>query len=276
METPDSILIGAVRWLVELQFREVGPARLSLKTTPRYRDLTPTQYESAMEWLIDRHLVTQFGVVCEPSLDPAAQVLQTEIAKSPPPWLADADSLIRTPEDLPLDVLQLGELLDMNETNIFEEVGRAWKKFDDLAQRELGAAGESALIAWLEERSVADVIHVSSFDDTAGYDIALAVSGIQRARIEVKATRRLDSVVVYLSRNEFETMRRHSTWCLQVVILDPSGRIRSTGWLPPLNLIEWAPKDGSMGRWQSMKLVLPTSSLRTGAAPPILALLSHV
>jgi hypothetical protein len=207
-------------------------------------------------------------------LDPGVNVLREFLGDSEPIWLSDADSLIADAGELPLDVIEVGAVLDISGDAVFEEVQRAWRKFDDAAQRALGSAGETAMIEWLGEHSIAEVLHVSSFDDSAGYDIALRVGGTTKARIEVKATRRLDAVLIYLSRNEFQTMLRHPSWALQVVTLDPSGGIRSLGWLPPETIVEWAPADQSLGVWQSMKLVLPSSSLRNGPAPVVRALIS--
>jgi len=275
VSTPKYILLGAARWLAELRLRDLSSARSSLKTAPAYRTLTPTQYESAFEWLLSRDLVSVSGEVLDSYGQPAAQVMRKAIDEMEPPWLADADSLIKQPADLPLDVLEIGEVLEMGQEDVFDEVKRAWRKFDDTAQRELGAAGELAMMGWLEEHCDGDVIHVSSYDDTAGYDIALEVNGARLARIEVKATRRIDSAVVYLSRNEFETMRRSPTWCLQVISLNAGGDIRSIGWLPSALLEDWAPRDRPGGVWQSMRLSVPIGELRPGSAPPVNSMLSR-
>jgi len=274
VDAPNSTLLAAVRWLKELQHRDAPQARQVLKTAPAYRDLTPTQYQSGLEWLKDRGLVTEVGEIGETLSRPGVIVLRAAVDQSNPAWLPDADSLITSPVDLPLDILELGELLGVDEGAIFIEVERAWRKFDDVAQRELGAAGEAAMIGWLEENTAAKVVHVSAFDDGAGYDIALAVGGEHVARIEVKATRRVDSVVLYLSRNEFKMMRRYPSWCLQVVVLDQAGGLRSMGWLPTSSIEEWAPQDRSIGIWQSMRLTLPSTLLRPGPAPAIDALLA--
>ncbi|MCW3493898.1 DUF3883 domain-containing protein [Microbacterium sp. SSM24] len=200
-------------------------------------------------------------------------MLEAAIETTCPPWLPDADSLIRGPEDLPIDVALLGDQLGLDEREIFDEIARVWRKYDDSAQRALGAAGETALVHWLEENVSARVVQVSLFDDAAGFDVALIVGGRAQARVEVKATRRADSVKVFLSRNELDTMRVHSNWCLQVVHLNADDTIRYLSWIAPETLLAAEPRDGLWASWQSMKITLPAHELRSGTAPPIDALL---
>ncbi|MFJ2503579.1 protein NO VEIN domain-containing protein [Microbacterium sp. NPDC087592] len=245
-----------------------------LRTEPDWRDLTPTQYELALEWLRARGLYDGSGRIEDPWRSSGAIVLRAAIEADEPPWLAAADALIRDPADLPIDVTELGLVLGVDDTEMFEQVEQAWRKFDDTARRRLGAAGELALVDWLHANARAEVVHVSVFDDTVGYDVALLVAGQLRARVEIKTTRRTDAVVLFVSRNEVETLRRHSTWCLQVVHLDPSDKLVALSWIPGEVLLQGAPNDGDIGTWQSMKLVLPGHALRSGAAPQISALLN--
>lgn len=275
MDAANSILIGAARWLHELSFRDEDGARLSLRTQPRFRDLTPTQYEIALDWLKSKNLYPVLRVSEDWTRGPGARVLGAAIGASTPPWLPDADSLIREPAELPIDIVELGEQLGLKPPEIYDEVKRVWRKFDDTAQRALGAAGETALMRWLEENVDARVLQVSEFDDTAGFDLALIVGERIEARIEVKATRREDSVVVFLSRNELETMRVHETWCLQVVHLDANDSIRFLSWIAPETILEGEPQDGRFATWQSMKMILPSQALRPGVAPQVEALLSR-
>lgn len=274
MDVASSILLGASRWLHELSFRDEEGARLSLRTQPAARDLTPTQYEIALDWLKAMHLFPLPPVRPPWARSPGAQVLGAAIAASKPLWLPDADSLIQSADDLPIDVVELGEQLGLDAAEIYDELKRVWRKFDDTAQRALGAAGEAALIDWLNENVEAEVVQVSAFDDTVGFDVALLTDRKVRARIEVKATRRDDSVVVYLSRNEVETMRAHKSWCLQVVQLDAEDRIRSLGWIPQDTIRDAEPRDARLATWQSMKMTLPAHALRPGAAPPVEALMA--
>lgn len=274
MHIANSTLLGAARWLHELAVRDEDRARLYLRTTPGMRDLTPTQYEIALEWLKSKDLYPA-TTYPEHARSPGAVVLASALISNEPSWLPDADSLVRDPSELPIDVIELGDLLQLDPADMFDEVKRAWRKFDDAAQRELGSAGEAALVDWLHRKTSAEVIHVSLFDDSAGYDVALMHEGKAAARIEVKATRREDSVVVFLSRNELETMRVHKSWCLQVVHLDANDAIQMMSWIPPEALLQGAPHDGSLGTWQAMKMTLPARALRPGPAPQVTTLLSH-
>jgi hypothetical protein len=245
-------------------------ARFIFKTLPSYKDdLTPTQYENALEWLLRTSLVDASGRIVLSPEKPAHQVLQSALVQLEPAWLADADLLIRDEGGLPIDVLELGALLGLDEKETLECVASTWRKYDDQAQRALGLAGELAMLEWLAGHVDADIVHVSEYDDTAGFDIALTRDGVAKARIEVKATRRADSLVFFLSRNEFDTMRRTPSWCLQVVSLDREDRLRSVGWIRADALESWAPADGSLGVWQSMRVSVPTDAITPGAAPPV-------
>ena len=274
MDEANSILVGAARWLHELSFRDEDGARLSLRSQAGFKDLTPTQYEIALDWLRARDMYPVREVSADWTRSAAARVLGAAIAATTPPWLPDADSLIRSPSELPIDIVELGEQLGLNHQEAFDEVKRVWRKFDDTAQRALGAAGEAALVHWLEENVDAKVVQVSLFDDTAGYDLALMIGERTHARIEVKTTRREDSVIVFLSRNELDTMRANTGWCLQVVHLNPDDSIRFLSWITPETIHAGEPRDGRLATWQSMKMTLPTHALRPGPAPPVEALLS--
>lgn len=275
VDAANSILLGAARWLQELSVRDEDSARLSLRTQSRFRDLTPTQYEIALDWLRSKDLYPSSDIDESWNRTPGARVLGAAIEGREPSWLPDADSLIREPSDLPLDVVGLGQLLAMDPEEMYDEVHRVWRKFDDSAQRALGACGERAFMRWLENNVAARVVHVSDFDDTAGFDIALVVGGRVRARIEVKSTRREDSTVLFLSRNEIETMRRRSDWCLQVVHLDASDGFRFLSWVTPETILAGEPRDGPLATWQSMRMTLPASALQPGVPPPVEALLSR-
>lgn len=275
VDAAESILIAAARWLSELSFRDEASARTSLRTQVQFRDLTPTQYETALDWLKTKSLDPAHSAPEYSTRSPGARVLGAALEASAPAWLPDADSLVRDPGELPLDVVELGKRLAVHPDEIYDEVKRVWRKFTDTAQRALGAAGETALTQWLEVNVNARVLHVSEFDDTAGYDVALIAGGRIQARIEVKSTRREDSVVLFLSRNEIETMRERDNWCLQVVHLDASDGIRSLSWVTPETILAGEPQDGLLASWQSMKMILPSEVLQPGVAPPIEALLTR-
>jgi hypothetical protein len=269
MGIPESTIVAAERWLVELSLRDFSGARLILRSAPDYRDLTPTQYEIALDWLRACGLVLADGRLSQPSAVPGLLVFDAAIEQEAPPWLMDADVLVLESADLPIDALNLAAALRLAEEDVFDHVQAVWRKFDDRLQRELGAAGEVAMIEWLSERVSSEIVHVSSYDDTAGYDIELRDGSRVQARVEVKATRKLDAIVLFLSRNEYNTMLRHDSWCLQVVGLDAQDNMRSLAWLRREDIQAWAPTDASLGAWQSMKLTVSANLLQKGAAPQV-------
>src|SRR5258707_446285 len=111
VDVPKSTLVGAARWLYELRRRDLEAARFILRTAPTYKnDLTPTQYELALEWLIKNRLVDAWGGVADPLGNPAQLVLIAAIDELQPSWLADADVLVPDTRDLPLDILEIGSL----------------------------------------------------------------------------------------------------------------------------------------------------------------------
>ena len=269
MNVSSSILVAARRWLIELNYQDESRARIALGAVPGRRDITPTQYEIALEWIKSNGLYprNQSGTPLVPSA--GAIVLAAAIETATPPWLADADSLVQSPDDIPIDVAELGVLLDLDPTEMFDVVRRAWHKFDDTARRQLGLAGELAFVEWLQRHTVAQVVHISMFDDSAGYDMALTIEGRVCARVEVKSTRREDSARIYLSRNEVETMLVYSSWCLQLVQLDASNALRKVSWVSRESILSGVPLDGSRGSWQSMRMTLSQDILRPGLAPQI-------
>jgi hypothetical protein len=267
--TPDAILLAAKRWLVELEQREPNLARITFRTAARFRDITPTQYESALIWLQQHGLVDIGGALATASVSPGLQVLRAALQESKPIWLANADELIPDSSALPLDLLELGSLIGLGELDLHDEVLRAWRQFDDSAQAALGIAGELAMSSWLMKHTMAEVVQFAGQDDSVGFDFALRIDQRIVARIEVKATRRPNNVVFYLSRNEYRVMLKRQNWCLQLIQLDADGAISSLLWAPKEKLVGWAPKDGEEGVWQSMRLDLPLETLEHGPAPEL-------
>lgn len=231
--------------------------------------MTPTQYEGALSWLRASGLISESGRPALAGREAWQAIVEAYIAWSEPPWLPDADELIASVDDVPIDVVEICELLNADADNALVPIKRAWRKFDNLLQLELGRAGELALLEWLSSENCADVQHVSEVDDTAGFDIAATSGRGVSAHIEVKSTRRIDSIRLYVSRNEYETMRTDERWCLQIVRLNQNNDIDWLGWLDRDELSAWAPRDISDGSWASMKLTLPLRKIRLGAAPQV-------
>ncbi len=274
MKTPEAILLAAKRWLVELDRRTLPQARTTFSTAASFRDLTPTQYELAFSWLVQHGLLSPKGFRTDKVTLPEIQIVRVAIRQSEPVWLADADKLVPDASELPLDVLGLGTCLQVSESDLHDEVVRAWRVYDNSVQAALGEAGERAMLEWLRTNLPSDleIVQFAGIDDSVGFDFAVAQDGKFAARIEVKATRRPNSVVFYLSRNEFHVMRTRPDWCLQIVQLDSRNSIVQMYWLSRNQIEAWSPKDGKMAIWQSMRFDLPVNTFQTGPAPEIRSL----
>ena len=88
----------------------------------------------------------------------------------------------------------------------------------------------------------------------------------ENLHIEVKSTTRRGRLRIYLSRNEFETMRREAPGCSsRCVSMTPVlAAVATIGrdWLAAA-----APSDNSGGRWESVKIDVPPGALHSGIAP---------
>lgn len=273
MQTPDSTLVAARRWLHELNHGDLDHCRSVFRASPAYRDLTPSQYELALDWLRFNGVLTNDGQFGKRLLEPPSDILRLALEEANPPWLSSADSLVEGPGDLPIDVLELGNELGLDDSAIFECLTAAWRKHDDSARRALGAAGELAYIDWLTARTDATIEHVSFYDDSAGFDVAMLVGASVRAQIEVKSSRNADGFSFYLSRNEYRTMVGSRRWCMQLVLLDGRDDLLDLRWVQSADIREWAPKDTSLGDWESAKFSVPPHLLRSGAPPVVAELL---
>lgn len=233
---------------------------------PGLRDLTPTQYGAALDWLRREGILLSAGGKPVPMSDRLAglTVLQTAVAGVEPTWLRDADRTIRAPQDLPLDVASTAEALGVSALDAVRVIRTVWGKVDARARAELGAAGEQRLVELLVDALDAHVLHVSKASDGFGYDIS--VEGYEGAlHIEVKTTNRRGRLAIYLSRNEYEVMCTDSAWQLVAVLLNPVGRIASVGTVNREWIAGAIPVDGSVyGRWESVRLDVPSAAVSPG------------
>nr|WP_255672186.1 DUF3883 domain-containing protein [Glycomyces amatae] len=143
-------------------------------------------------------------------------------------------------------------------------VAAAWGKVDTAERKRIGDAGELALAKLIEAETAADVDHVAARSDGLGFDLLVKCRTFQ-SHIEVKSTTRRSRLSIYLSRNEFETMKRDRDWLLVAVRLDERMRILATGTVSRDWLSLNAPSDrGPHGRWESFRLDVPPSELEPG------------
>ncbi|MFI6414190.1 protein NO VEIN domain-containing protein [Streptomyces sp. NPDC050585] len=225
-----------------------------------FSDLTPTQYEAAYAWLGENGLLKDLR-----SSTPASErVFRTALATSGAAWLPDADLLVRGPEELPEDALRAAKALGISEHEAYEQVSAVWAKVDTEARDRIGSAGESALVRLIAEATDVQVEHVAAYSDGFGYDIAVHVPR-HPLHIEAKSTTRRGRITFYLSRHEYETMRRDPAWQLVIVQLTQDLDIAAIASVSTEWISFQAPRDrGSFGRWEACRLDVPPDALVAG------------
>ena len=228
-----------------------------------YSDLTPTQYADALAWLISCDVLAPDAT---PQLrsDNTFELFEATIEHGGPPWLGDSDVLFDTADDLPSDALLAATALGLDPELALVAIRNVWGKVDTRERERIGAAGEAALTELLGLWCNARVTQVSAQSDGFGYDIS--VDTMQPiAHLEIKTSTRRNRQTVYLSRNEYETMRRDPVWVLVFVRLSVD--------LVPVQVLtvdrQWIeqsmPKDTtSSGRWESMRLEIRDSAQTLG------------
>lgn len=258
---PDPVLLAAKRWLEILPASGGIPRAQALLTThAQYSDLTPTQYAAALTWVRDLGLLANAG----PPIPAANQVLSAIFEKAAPPWVKDADELVRSPDELPSDIVSAGATLGLDASAVYEQLVSSWGKVDTEARERVGAAGEEALVVLLRQTVDGRVDQVSSWSDGFGYDIDVSQREIS-AHLEVKSTTRLGRFTAYLSRNEYNVMLRDHHWVLVTVRLTDDFEIAGIGSVPSAWIVANVPRDtSSYGSWASCKLEVPSVVIADG------------
>jgi hypothetical protein len=155
--------------------------------------------------------------------------------------------------------------LDLDEDEAFAQVMGGWGKVDTSERERIGAEGELALVSLLSASVVnAQINHVALTSDGYGYDIAVETADLC-LHIEAKSTTRRGRLVLYLSRNEYENMRRDPLWQLVVVRLTSDLEVAAIATVPSPWLADEVPQDhGTSGRWESCRLDVPSSVAISG------------
>lgn len=258
---PDPLLVAAKRWLELLPATGGVPRAAALLTThSRYSDLTPTQYATALSWLQDLDLLGSIG-----SGVPEANVVMGAIfEKAAPPWVRDADDLVRSPDELPMDVVSAGEALGLDPSAVYEQLISSWSKVDTAARERVGAAGEAALVELLRKTSGAVVKHVATWSDGFGYDIAYSTQTVS-GHLEVKTTTRIGRFTAYLSRHEYNVMLHDPTWVLVTIRMTASLALSGVGSVPSNWIAANVPENvGAFGSWATVKLEIPAEVISSG------------
>lgn len=255
----EPVLLAARRWLEILPSSGGIPRARALLTTHRqYSDLSPAQYSTAIAWLRDMGLLG-FSSSGAP---PARRILSAIFENAAPTWFQDADELVRSPDDLPTDIVSAGEVLGVGADEVYDQLVSSWGKVDTAVRERVGAAGEAALVELLVNGTDARVDHVSMWSDGFGYDIAFR-QGSLAAHLEVKSTTRAGRFTAYLSRHECEVMLRDCHWVLVAVRLTPSLEIAGVGSIPKEWIAANVPCDSTpSGSWASCKVEVPPAVIQ--------------
>ncbi|MFI9160004.1 protein NO VEIN domain-containing protein [Kitasatospora aureofaciens] len=193
-----------------------------------------------------------------------ARIFRAALASSGAPWLQDADVLVRGPEELPEDALRAAAALRITEGEAYELVSAVWGKVNAEARALIGNVGELALVKLLTEATDAHVEHVAAYSDAFGYDIAVHARRYP-LHIEAKSTVRRGRLAFYLSRHEYETMRRDPAWQLVVVQLTQDHEIAAVASVAAQWISAQAPQDtGPFGRWEACRLDVPPDAVVPG------------
>jgi len=273
-DVSEATLIAGSRWLIELASTSVAQAGISLRTIPRYIDLTPTQYEHALEWLRSLDFVGSTSLKKRSERgDPVQALLEIYLELHNPIWLDEVGGLIAHEVDLPLDILEISSRIGLDDPTAFASAQNVARKFDDQRLKQIGRAGELAFFEWASVHSSIPPVWVSETDDTAGYDILISEPSA-RAEVEVKTTTTRNRVRFFLSRNEFEHLRASASWCLQIVVLDISEHVQfffvTGSWI-----LSVAPCDSDpAARWSSVQITVPRDALERGPHPNVRSALS--
>lgn len=266
---PDPVLRAARRWLERLP--DSGPARCRALFTnhAEFSDLTPTQYDTAYTWVQSLGLLELDATA---PLEARVLLFDAAIADSGAAWLPDADTLVQSPDELPDDALRAAAALGLDAEQAFARALGVWGKVDTAERARVGSAGEHELMRLLCGSVAAEVEHVAAHSDHYGYDIAVRAANFD-AHLEVKATARRTRLAVFISRHEFETMRRDPTWHLVVVRLCSELRASAIASVAREWILAQAPADRRHGRWESCRLDIPPSVETPGvqALAPVLS-----
>lgn len=259
-----SILRGAIRWLTLLPNDDVDRVRAMLGNSRLYSDLTPTQHESALGWLIANQMASKTGEILTAGMPVADSVFRAAVTGAL--WFQDADILVDSGEDLPDDAIRAAQELGLSPDSAFQQIRFAWGLVDARRREEIGAAGELAVMEHLSRIQGVEAKQLSNISDGFGYDI-VATYQQRNFHIEVKTTTRLQRASVYVSRNEFEVSQRDPNWFLILVRLDRLLNLRSISTVDHTWFENASPVDrGRSIVWQSIRVELEDARVVGGIA----------
>lgn len=268
----DGILRAAQRWLLLLARSTFRQAAALIRSDPAYADHSQTQYANALEWLLSVGLLVQtpngpVPAAAAQRLDPRQAgrlIFATALEDAAPAWLPDADTLVPDAGELPADAANLALTLGLTDSEALLAVRQVHGKIDLAERARVGAAGELALIDYLELRWPGSTRHVSIDDDGLGYDIEFTCMGTTW-HLEVKSTTRRGRLTIHLSRHEHEVAKLDPVWRLIVIGLDAQDNAAAVATADTAALIARSPRDlYSTARWDTVHHQLSPSDLQIG------------
>lgn len=261
----DGILQAAARWLDLLPRATVDEAGELIRQDAAYADLTNTQYASGLAWLREIGLVSGERNYLPLAAGQRAELLfRASLAADEPAWLEDADGLIEAIDDMPSDALALAGALGLSDAEALAGIRQVHGKLDLARRNEVGVLGERLLVDLLETQWPGCARHVSSEDDSLGYDIVLEIGGTAW-KLEVKSTTRRNRLRVFVSRNELAVGSLLPDWRLVIVGISSSENIEAIATMRVPYLTSVAPQNKSaVSRWESASFDLAPERLDAG------------
>jgi Domain of unknown function (DUF3883) len=268
----DGVLLAARRWVRLLDRSALNQASALIRSSSDYTDLSTTQYSSALEWLtrvglvvVDGHsLVLATRVRHLPDAQTSQLLFMHCLEELAPPWLPDADALVRSTSELPQDAVDLADTLGVAEDAALLAVRQVQGKIDLAERARVGLAGETGLVALLEERWPGSTQHIALHDDGFGYDVMFAANN-KTWHLEVKTTTRRGRLVIHLSKHEHEVGMLDPLWRLVVVGLDEEGQIAALATARHELLRQRVPQNvDATATWESVQYELSPRDLESG------------
>lgn len=249
---------------------ENPPARclVIFTNSAKYSDLAPSHYYSARQWLLQHQLLS----TAQPLDGSSRRAKVFEAAISEALWFPDADQVIASPAELPLDAIEAADICGLSDDEAFALIRHQHGLVDTAIRKRTGDAGELQLVDLLRSSTTCRVDHVASLSDGYGFDITLR--GAATLNLEVKTTTRTNQNVLYLSRHEFETMLRDQRWRLVFLRLDRDMVIEAVYTVESPWIEEVAPIDSSPGvvDWQSVRIDVPEQRMTPGMPDLVVAI----
>jgi hypothetical protein len=232
-----------------------------LAASPKYADLSPSNYIDALDWLRQRHLVTEAD---EPNGRPH-DVFLTEIAVTAE--ALDPEEL-PNPSFLPSTILDAAGTVGMPETEAWERTLALGRKIDLERRARIGSLGELAIVEHLAGMGCA-VRHVSLESDQLGWDVFASFRGATK-HLEVKTTTSNARLRVYLTKQEYQVSLGDPAWMLMVALISDEGQLICYAHVDSSAISSAVPVDsGTHGRWESCSIDLSPEHLTPGAPLPL-------